>query len=273
VEYGFEMGLPEAASSYAGRIDSLLSILHVVMIAMFVIWGVYFVYCLVVYRDRDGRTAAYHTEGERASFLPDGLVLAFELWLILVFGIPLWAQVKEETPPPADALQVHVVAQQFAWNFHYPGPDGKFGRRSVALVTASNAIGLDESDPAARDDWTTINVLHVPVDRPVILDMTSKDVIHSFQVANFRNKQDVVPGMKTMYWFQATKVGKFEIGCAQLCGIGHTQMRGDIYVDTPEDYESWAREKLDERLAESGRAPRAVAVSDTRALGSGGERS
>lgn len=246
-QWGYEWGLPPAAASYAGEIDWLIWLLHVVMITIFVAWGVFFIYCLIRYRARDGERAVYHQAGESASFIPDGLILAFEIWLILAFGIPLWASLKQETPPTDESLTVNLVAQQFAWNFQYPGPDGKFGRREVSLVTAENPMGIDPDDPASKDDIVTINNLYVPLGKPTILRMTSKDVIHSFQVTNFRNKQDVVPGLETMLWFEPTVADKFEIGCAQLCGLGHTKMVGNVFVQTPEEFESWQKEQLAEK--------------------------
>ena len=270
MDYGYGWGLPPAASSYAAQIDSLMWLLHVVMVGIFIIWGVYFAYCLVAYRATNGHRASYHTAGERSSLIPDGLILAFEMWLILAFGIPIWAQIKQRTPPADQALEVNVMGQQFAWNFQYAGPDKAFGRRKVSLVTAANAIGLDDTDPAAKDDIVTINNLHVQVGKPVILHMTSKDVIHSFQVTNFRNKQDLVPGLQTMLWFTPTEVGKYEIGCAQLCGIGHTQMIGNVFVDTPEAYDAWAKEQLQGRVATSAGGSvtpaQAVETSDARGI-------
>lgn len=253
-EWGYEWGLPVAASSYASDIDWLMGLLHAVMIFIFVAWSIFFVYCLFRYRARDGQKAIYHQSGESASFIPDGLVLAFEVWLILAFGIPLWASIKQQTPPVADSLTVNLIAQQFAWNFQYPGPDGKFGRREVSLVSAENAIGLDPDDPASKDDIVTINNLNVPIDKPTILRMTSKDVIHSFQVANFRNKQDLVPGLETMLWFEPTLEGKFEIGCAQLCGLGHTKMVGNVFVQTEADFADWQKQQVAERTGTSGTA-------------------
>lgn len=244
-DWGFALGtMPEPASSYAATIDWLMNLLHGVMIAIFVLWGIFFVYCLVRYRARDGQRGTYHQTGEKASFIPDGLILAFEMWLILAFGIPLWAALKQETPPPEKSLVVNLIAQQFAWNFQYPGPDGKFGKREVSLITAANPIGLDETDPDAQDDILTINNLNIPLGKPTILRMTSKDVIHDFQVTNFRNKQDVVPGMTTTLWFEPIKAGKFEIGCAQLCGLGHTQMIGNVLVQTPEEFAAWQKSEL-----------------------------
>jgi cytochrome c oxidase subunit II len=249
-DWGFGIWMSDPVSSYAGDIDWLMNLLHVVMVGIFVVWSIYFVYCLFAYRGSNGHRATYHQEGEKASFIPDGLILAFEMWLILAFGIPIWAAVKEETPPPDQALVVHLVAQQFAWNFHYSGPDGKFGRREVSLISASNPLGLDEADPASADDFFTINNLNVPVGKATILNMTSKDVIHDFQVTNFRNKQDVVPGLQTRLWFTPEKTGKFEIGCAQLCGLGHTTMVGNVFVQTPEEFAEWEKGQLADRAAE-----------------------
>ena len=245
--WGFHIGLPPAASSYAGNIDWLMGLLHAVMISIFVAWGIFFVFCLIRYRARDGERAVYHQAGESASFIPDGLVLAFEIWLILAFGIPLWSSIKQSTPPEKDSLTVHVIAQQFAWNFQYAGPDGKFGRRDVSLVSAENPIGLDPSDPDAKDDFVTINNLNVPLGKPTILRMTSKDVIHDFQVTNFRNKQDVVPGLETMLWFEPTVEGKFEIACAQLCGLGHTKMIGNVFIKSPAEFDTWQQQQLAEK--------------------------
>jgi cytochrome c oxidase subunit 2 len=228
-----------------------MGVLHLAMIGMFLIWGFYFVYCLIAYRARPGGQATYHQTGEKASFIPDGIVLAFELWLILGFGIPIWAELKQETPPVGESLEIVLVAQQFAWNFQYAGPDGIFGKRDVAQVSASNPIGLDDADPASKDDFITINNLYVPVNKPVILRMTSKDVIHDFQVINFRNKQDILPGTVQTLWFESDKMGKYEIGCAQLCGVGHTQMIGNVWVESPEDYKEWEREQIEEAMAEA----------------------
>jgi cytochrome c oxidase subunit II len=261
-EWGYQWGLPPAASTYAANIDWLMGLLHAVMIGIFVIGVALFVIFLVKYRARDGHRASYTNPGESASFIPAGLVLAFEIWLILAFEVPLWGAIKKSTPPPAESVNVHLIAQQFAWNFQYPGPDGQFGRRQAALVTAENAIGLDPDDPASKDDFVTINNLNVPIGKPTILQMTSKDVIHSFQVTNFRNKQDVVPGLETMLWFEPTMEGKFEIGCAQLCGLGHTKMIGNVFVQSAAEFADWEKQQLAERAGSTAHA-RPVPAIDT----------
>ena len=132
-----------------------------------------------------------------------------------------------------------VVSEQFAWNEHYPGSDGKFGRRDIKLVAAENPLGLDKTDPDAKDDITTINQLNLPVDRPILVHLSSKDVIHSFGLIEMRVKQDAIPGMDIPVWFIPNKVGEFEIACSQLCGLGHYRMRGFVSVKSQADYDAW----------------------------------
>jgi len=162
--------------------------------------------------------------------------------------MPVWAFYKNELPNRAEALEVRVTAEQFAWNFHYPGKDGVFGRTDPKFIdNFGNAIGLDPNDPHGKDDVYTLNELHVPVNKPVILDISSKDVIHSFTVNVLRVKQDAIPGMRIPIHFVATHAGQFDISCAQLCGLGHYRMRGMISVDSPQDYEKWMAEQVASR--------------------------
>ena len=122
---------------------------------------------------------------------------------------------------------------------HYPGPDGKFGRRDIKLVAAENPIGLDRTDPDAKDDVTMINQLNLPVDKPILVHLSSKDVIHSFGLIEMRVKQDAIPGMDIPVWFIPNKIGEFEIACSQLCGLGHYRMRGFVSVKSQGDYDAW----------------------------------
>ncbi|HMJ05228.1 MAG TPA: hypothetical protein VK474_03135, partial [Chthoniobacterales bacterium] len=138
-------------------------------------------------------------------------------------------------------------------NFHMPGPDGQFGRRDVTLVSNSNQLGLDPTDEAGKDDLVVQTELHVPVDRPVIVETSSKDVIHNFALPAMRAAQDAIPGQIIPLWFRPIKVGTYEIVCGQLCGLGHYGMRGSLVVDTPADYQAWLKERAD--LAASTTAP------------------
>jgi cytochrome c oxidase subunit 2 len=189
--------------------------------------------------------------------LEGGVVLA-EAILLIGFAIPAWARWVTPHSPEAGALQVRVVGEQFAWNVHYPGPDGVFGRVDVNLVDAANPLGLDRQDPLARDDVTTINQLHLPVNRPVTVLLSSKDVIHSFFLPVMRVKQDTVPGMEIPIHFVpvtmtpeearlpgcAANASCWEIACAQLCGLGHYRMRGFFQVHSQADFDSWMEQQL-----------------------------
>ena len=151
--------------------------------------------------------------------VPLAVVVALDLWLDFL-GAPVWAKVKIERPPTD--LTVQITGKQFAWDVVYPGPDGKFG-------TADDRAFLDE--------------LHVPVGKPVHVVLKAKDVIHSFFLPNFRLKQDMVPGRTIEGWFEATKPGKYELPCAELCGFGHSGMKGWVHVHTPEEYQKWVKEQ------------------------------
>jgi len=159
--------------------------------------------------------------------------------LLLFYAIPAWAKRVTLFPSENEAVVVHVIGEQFQWNVHYPGPDGKFGRTRPELVAADNPIGLDKTDPASKDDITTINQLNLPVNRPVLVHLSSKDVIHSFGLYEMRVKQDAVPGLNIPVWFIPNRVGEYEITCSQLCGLGHYRMRGFVTIQSEADYRSW----------------------------------
>jgi cytochrome c oxidase subunit 2 len=237
--YGW--GLPIAASTYAGKIDFGIWLIHIAMIGIFVLWGIFFTYLLIKYRKRPGVPAEREAENhsELTSLLPDFIVMAFEIALIVFYALPVWSRIKMVMPDEKDAVVIHVVAEQFGWDVHYPGPDGKFGRRSAALVHFNNPIGLDRTDPDAADDVIVGNEIHMPVNKKILIKLTSKDVIHDFFIPEFRIKQDVLPGAEIPLWVEPNRVGHYELACAQLCGFGHSLMRGEVYVDSQEDYDKW----------------------------------
>jgi cytochrome c oxidase subunit 2 len=145
-----------------------------------------------------------------------------------------------ETPDESNSTVVQIVAQQFAWNVRYPGKDGVFGKQDMRFVSNDNPFGVDPSDPAGKDDIQTQNDVHVVVDKPVIIRLSSKDVIHSFKVIAMRVTQDAIPGMRIPIHFKPTKVGRYQINCAQLCGQGHANMAlGYMTVETQEDFDKW----------------------------------
>lgn len=237
------LGLPPDASAHGAQIDHMIGLVHWLMAFLFAGWGVFFVYTLVRFRRSKQPRANYTGVKSHASSYLEGAVAVIEAVLLIGFAIPFWANVVTAYPSEAESLVVRVVAEQFAWNVHYPGRDGIFGKTDISLVTADNPIGLDRSDPAAMDDIATINQMNLPVDKPVIAWLSSKDVIHSFGIPLMRVKHDAIPGERIPVWFVPIKTGEYEIACAQLCGLGHYRMRGFVTVQTPEEFEAWLQEE------------------------------
>ncbi len=239
--YGF--WLPVNISTHGGQVDQILSVLHWFMGALFVGWGVYFIYCLLRFRQSANPKATYtQIKGKPAKYV-EVSVIVIEAAILVGLSMPLWAHFKTDFPPESESLVVRVVAEQFAWNVHYSGSDGVFGRTVPELITSSNLLGLDPDDPFGRDDFNAVNQLHIPVNKPVIVRLSSKDVVHSFKIPVMRLTQDAIPGTTSRIWFEATKTGQFDLACAQLCGLGHYRMRGTVSVDTPEQFEAWLEEK------------------------------
>jgi len=245
------LGLPAAASTHAGDIDEMIVLVHWLMAILFVGWGLFFLYVLFRFRKGANPKASYTGAKGKISKGLEVAVAVIEVILLVFYAIPAWAKRVKAFPAETEATVVRVVGEQFAWNVHYPGPDGKFGRTDVKLVAPDNPLGLDRRDPDAKDDVTTINQLYLPVNRPVLIHLSSKDVIHSFGLYEMRVKQDAVPGMSIPVWFipdtttdeMRKKLNKpdfdYEITCSQLCGLGHFRMRGFVQVLSAADYQKW----------------------------------
>ncbi|HEY2150005.1 MAG TPA: cytochrome c oxidase subunit II [Vicinamibacterales bacterium] len=239
------LGLPVQASTHAGEIDQMISLVHWLMLVLFVGWGLYFIFVLFRFRKSANPKASYSGAKGKISKGTEVAVALIEVLLLVFYAIPAWAKRVKAFPAENEAVVVRVVGEQFAWNVHYPGPDGKFGRTDVSLVSADNPLGLDRKDPNAKDDITTVNQLNLPVDRQVLVHLSTKDVIHSFGLFEMRVKQDAIPGMQIPVWFIPNRVGDYEIACSQLCGLGHYRMRGFLTIQTAADYQKWfdAQEK------------------------------
>ena len=249
--------LPQDISTHGAQIDQLINVLHVFMILLFVGWGIFLVYCLVKFRERPGHKAQTGSKHFKFPLMIEIGILLFEVFLLVFMSSPVWFSFKHDFPAEKDALIIRVVAEQFAWNFHYPGKDGKFGVTKPQLMDGTNPIGLDRESSEGKDDIFTINNLHIPVNRPVILRLFSKDVIHSLSLPVLRVKQDIIPGSEIPVWFQATQTGQFEVACAQLCGIGHYRMRAQLFVDSAADYEKFIAEETASLSGDSGSQPAA----------------
>lgn len=250
------LGLPQLASEHGGEVDFTLGLVHVLMLVLFVGWGIFFAYVLVRFRRKRNPTADYVGVTSKTSSYLEVAVAVAETLLLVGLAIPLWAARVGNFPEPQEATRVRVVGEQFAWNVHYPGPDGEYGETNVALYDLeTNPLGLVRDDPAAQDDVVTLNQLHLPVDTPALIELSSKDVIHSFALQEMRVKQDVIPGVRIPVWFVPTvttdemreRTGNpefgYEISCAQLCGLGHYRMRGFLTVHTQEGYQAWMDEQ------------------------------
>jgi cytochrome c oxidase subunit 2 len=237
------LGLPVAASEHAPEVDRIMVLVHWLMLVLFVGWGTFFAFVLVRFRKRRNPVASYEGARGRWSAGIEGGVLVAEVILLAFFSIPFWSARIDARPPERQSTIVRVVAEQFAWNVHYPGPDGQFGRTDISLVSPDNPLGLDRRDPAARDDIATINQLNIPVGRPVIVYLSSKDVIHSFALPQMRVKLDATPGLVQPLWFTPAQTGRWDIPCSQLCGLGHFRMKGVYTVMTDSQYEAWLEEE------------------------------
>ncbi len=258
-DYTTLLGMPPDVSAHGYAIDNMMGLVHWLMLALFLFWAPFFLYTLYRFRAKKQPKANYHGVTSKFSTYLEGGVLVAETILLVGFAFPIWGQIKHAFPAESEATVVHVIAEQFAWNIHYPGPDGVFGNRSIDLIdTQINPLGLDrENDPNAADDVTTVNELYLPADKPVIVYLSSKDVIHSFGIPQLRIKQDVIPGLVIPVHFMATmttaelqqQLGDddydMEIACAQLCGLSHYRMRGFVTVQTQAEFDTWMQGEVD----------------------------
>lgn len=227
--------LPAAISNHAPALDRQFMITIIVVGISFAAAQIGLGWMVWKYRDsgKSGDRAIYSHGSNRLEMLWT-VITAIVFIALGVMGQSVWASLRLNDAPPG-SYSIEVVAQQFQWNFHYPGKDGKFGRTDPSLIddSALNFIGLDSNDPNAADDSTSA-MLAIPVNRPVELRLRSKDVIHNFWVPQLRFKQDLVPGMEIKVHFTANKVGRYELACAELCGQLHFKMKSYMLV-LPED--------------------------------------
>ena len=204
--------LPPNGAMHGAQIDGLMVVIHLLMAVVFMGWLVYFVLALVrgsrpvvsagpAPKAGGGPPKKGPSGRGRVGMLSEVAIASVEIAILVGLALPLWSQRSEEAPPEGMSTVVRVVAEQYAWNLHYPGPDGQFGQTDLALVSTENPLGLDRTDPAAKDDIVSLNVMHVPVGRPVLVYLSSKDVIHSFGLPLFRVKQDAIPGQRAKVWF------------------------------------------------------------------------
>jgi len=230
---------PELISEY-GQIDSQFVATLLVTGVAFIVSHIALGYCIYRYRS-DKKGEALYSHGNTRLEIVWTIVIAATFIVTAFFGQRVWFQLHLTTPPP-DAQKVEVTGQQFAWVFRYPGPDGKFGRIDPTKIDdQDNPLGIDPTDPDGKDDVVSRGKLTVPLNRPVHAILRSKDVTHSFFIPYLRIKQDTVPGMNISIHFTATKLGIYEIACAELCGLGHYKMRGTFEVKDGAEFDQWLK--------------------------------
>jgi cytochrome c oxidase subunit 2 len=219
-----------------GSIDTTLFITLIISGIFFIAITVFMALAIMRYR---------HKEGARAHYQPESKKLEF--WLIVVTSIGIAAMLapglvvyNDFIRVPKEAYELEVVAQQWQWTYRFPGQDGKLGKSDIKFVDATNPLGIDPMDPAGQDDvLIKNNEIRLPLNRPVKVLLRSKDVLHDFYIPQIRSKMDMVPGMVSYFWFTPTKTGKYEVLCAEFCGVGHYNMRGQMIVEEQGAFDQW----------------------------------
>lgn len=219
-----------------GQLDATILITLVITGAVFVAVNLFVVVAILRFRHRDGHRAAFEPENRR---LEGRLTLLTTVGIVAMLAPGLYVY-SEMIAPPGDAARVEVLGQQWQWRFRFPGADGRLGRTDTRFVGPDNPFGLNPDDPAGRDDVLVDSPeLHLPLGRPVLMLLRSRDVLHDFFVPQFRAKMDLVPGLVSRFWFTPTRAGRFEILCAELCGLAHYNMRGHVVVEDEAVFRTW----------------------------------
>jgi len=235
------LGTPLIVSEHGHGLDNLTWYIHMLMFALFVGWAIYFLYVLFRFRrTRNPQADHLGVQSHFSTYVEVGVAVT-EAVLLIGFAVPLWAKSVEKFPPEKNSVVIRVTGRQFNWLARYPGTNGVFGKQDIKFVTGQNPLGLDMNDPLGKDDKKSegSSEIAVPVGTNVIIHVSSMDVIHSFKVFPLRVNQDATPGMSVPLHFVPTKVGNYPINCAQLCGVGHSLMKGTLKVLPLAEYEQW----------------------------------
>lgn len=225
-----------AAASNWGSIDAALFITLLITGIFFIAVTLFMALAIIRYRHKEGRRAAYQPENKK-----------LEWWLIGVTSVgiigllaPGLVVYHDFVRVPQDAHELEVVAQQWQWSYRFPGQDGKLGKSGIKWINSANPFGLDPNDPLGQDDvLIRNNEVRLPLDQPVKVLLRSKDVLHNFYVPQIRSKMDMVPGMVSHFWFTPTKLGTYEVLCAEYCGLAHYNMRGHMIIEEPAAFDQW----------------------------------
>lgn len=264
ISIAFQFLTPWWLTPLASNWKSIDTALHVTLWVCgvaFIVLNLFLAYSIYRYRHRQGHRAHYNPESvtlERRLTIWTGVGIA----ALLAPGLIAW---KEFVTVPKDASVFEVVGQQWQWSYRFPGKDGVLGTANTRNITADNPFGVSPDDPYGRDDVLVEGAeVHLPLGRPIKAVLRSKDVLHDFFVPEIRARMDLVPGMATYFWFTPTRTGKFDILCAELCGVSHYTMRGALVIDKQPAFDAWLSEQptFGQLMAEAKRQASADGVKD-----------
>lgn len=255
--------LPEVVSTVGIAHDHLFTVVYYITAAIFVLVNVLIVYFVIKYRYREGRKA-YHFHGSMPVEFTWTLLPTLLFAGLGFYSDDLWTDMKYQNRTPKADVEIDVLGQTFMWHYRYPGADGVLGKRSAKFMAVDNIFGVDPSDPFGKDDIVMTNRFSLPINKTIVVHLSSVDVLHSFFLPHFRVKQDAVPGMWINVWFDGLKPGMYELACAELCGPGHYNMRGELTMLSAPDYDAWMNEQIKNKLASmQPAAPAPAAEADT----------
>jgi cytochrome c oxidase subunit 2 len=221
-------------------IDNTITITFWITGGVFSAVVLFMAYCVLRFRHQPGRRAAYQPESKRLEWwlsVGTGVGVA----AMLAPGLFVWHQF---ITVPADATEIEVLGQQWQWSYRLPGKDGKLGTTDIRHITPENPMGLNPNDPHGQDDVVIVgDDLHLQLNKPVKVLLRSTDVVHNFYVPEFRAKMDFLPGLVTYFWFTPIRTGTFDVLCAELCGVGHAQMRSKVVVEETDKYAAWLEQQ------------------------------
>jgi len=239
---------PENISTFGAELDALFNIIYYVSVGIFFLTFGILIYFLIKYRFNPNRRG-YNYHGNSVVELTWTILPTILFAAIGLYSDDIWERTKYSKRVPTPDVEILVLGKTYGWYFLYPGADGKFGRNAFTdrsarkLMSTTNPFGIDSTDVASMDDFTTENQFRVPVNANIVMRGSSIDVLHSFFLPNMRVKQDVVPGTWMNIWYNAFKTGKFELACAELCGGGHYAMRAEYQVVAQSEYDKWLDQK------------------------------
>jgi cytochrome c oxidase subunit 2 len=236
------LGITQNASEQGMLVYHMLGFVHWFMLALFIGWSAFLIHVFWKYRASRNARADYHgVRGHASTHIEIGVVIV-EAILLLGFAFPLWARQADGYPTSPDTIKMRAMGEKFLWNFQYSGNDSLLSTWNPRAIAPNNATGRDLSDPNGKDDFVNPGTMKLPVGRPVIVDVASKDVIHNLALVPMRAAQDACPGVKAHMWFKPIKTGTWDIICGQLCGPGHAQMKAVVEVLEAKEFDDWSKE-------------------------------